>query len=150
FNDPGTNALFTAIVEKLRTDYLWEISSTLEGELTSEERKTIIPNDRIHYLREISSTIRSYHETTNKQSEHSRKLYQLQGVKEMRDDEGRSIVQTSEYKTNDFDQISDKDVYQRLQSWEDSKETCDSYTFTFKVRDKGITLDITTTSLSGL
>src|SRR5690625_3228837 len=34
FNDPGTNALFTAIVEKLRTDYLWEVRSTLEGELT--------------------------------------------------------------------------------------------------------------------
>src|SRR5699024_12019543 len=36
FNDPGTNALFTAIVEKLRKDYLWEISSTLER---SEERR---------------------------------------------------------------------------------------------------------------
>lgn len=150
FNDPGTNALFTAIVEKLRKDYLWEISSTLEGELTSEERKTIIPNDRIHYLREISSTIRSYHETTNKQSEISRKLYQLQGVKEMMDDEDESIVQTLENKMNDFEQILDKDVYQQLQSWEDAKETYDSDTFTFKVRDKDITLDITTTSLSGL
>src|SRR5699024_10479769 len=55
FNDPGTSALFTAIVDKHRKDYLWEITSTLIGELASDERKTIIPSDRIHYLREISS-----------------------------------------------------------------------------------------------
>src|SRR5699024_5022152 len=61
-----------------------------------------------------------------------------------------SIVQTLENKMNDFEQILDKDVYQQLQSWEDAKETYDSDTFTFKVRDKDITLDITTTSLSGL
>src|SRR5699024_889052 len=148
FNDPGTNALFTAIVEKLRTDYLWEISTTLEGELTSEERKTIIPNDRIHYLREISSTVRSYHEKTRKQSNISRNLYQLQGVKEMMEDE--SIVQALENKISDLEQVLDKDVYKELQSWEDTKKTYDSDTFTFKVRDKDITLDIKTTSLSGL
>src|SRR5699024_6789053 len=51
---------------------------------------------------------------------------------------------------NDFEQILDKDVYQQLHSWEDAKETYDSDTFTFRVRDKDITLDITTTSLSGL
>src|SRR5699024_3389102 len=57
---------------------------------------------------------------------------------------------TLENKMNDYEQILDKDVYQQLQSWEDAKETYDSDTFTFKVRDKYITLDITTTSLSGL
>src|SRR5699024_4115818 len=107
-------------------------------------------NDRIHYLREISSTIRSYHETTNKKSEISRKLYQLQGVKEIMDDEDESIVQTLENKMNEFEQILDKDVYQQLQYRKDEKETYDSDTFTIKVRDKDITLDITTTSLSGL
>src|SRR5699024_6086170 len=43
-----------------------------------------------------------------------------------------------------------KNTQNQLDSWEDTKNKYDNDTFTFKVRDKDITLDITTTTLSGL
>ncbi len=148
FNDPGTNALFMAILEKLQEDYGWEIQTELDGEVTSEERKTIIPNDRIHYLREISSIVRHYHATTETQSDIARKLYQLQGAKELIADEAAETTIDNVIKT--YEQKLSKQTQQLLSTWDDMRKRYSQDQFTFKVRDKEVSLDITTTSLSGL
>src|SRR5699024_691375 len=114
----------------------------------SEERKTIIPNDRIHYLREISSTIRSYHDRVKKQSDIARKLYQLQGTKRLIEDE---TIKTKIDETIEAYEVKlSNEAEQLLSSWDDTKELYDGETFTYQVRDKEISIDITTTSLSGL
>lgn len=148
FNDPGTNALFSAILEKLQADYNWEVSTKLDGSTVSEERKTIIPNDRIHYLREISTIVRQYHATTESQSDIARKLYQLQGAKELIADEAAATTIDNVIET--YEQKLSKQTQQLLSTWDDMRERYSQDTFTFKVRDKEVSLDITTTSLSGL
>lgn len=148
FNDPGTNTLFAAMMDKVKEQYKWDTDISLGSNALSAERKTIIPNDRIHYLREISSTIRSYHERVAKQSEIARKLYQLHGTKTLIQDE---LVESTIDETIEAYQTKLNNVEQQLlSSWDNTKAQYDSDTFTFKVRDKEISLDITTTSLSGL
>lgn len=148
FNDPGTDALFVAILNTLTQDYGWDLATELKGEILSEERKTIIPNDRIHYLREISSTIRSYDEQVLGQSDIARKLYQLYGAKKLVQDE------TVKYSLNKtiamYEQKLTQDTRQLLDDWNGLKQKYDRDTFKFRVRDKEVLLDITTTSLSGL
>src|SRR5690625_2749773 len=148
FKDPGTSALFWAIIHKLQEDYDWELTTTLEGTIVSEERKTVIPNDRIHYLREISSTVRNYHKRVEEQSDVARKLYQLNGTKEIIEDENTQNTLNNTIQA--YEDKLTKPSQQLLASWDEMKHKYDSDTFTFKVRDKEISLDITTTSLSGL
>src|SRR5690625_215898 len=148
FNDPGTNALFVAMMNKIKAAYDWELEIDLEGDVLSKERRTIIPNERIHYLREITSTIRSYHEQVQAQSDIARSLYQLNGTKALIQNE---LVETTIDETIEtYQQKLTKESQQLVESWHTLKRQYDSDTFTFKVRDKEISLDITTTSLSGL
>lgn len=148
FNDEGTNALFAAIMDKVNEQYDWDADISFSRNVVSEERKTIIPNDRIHYLREISSTIRSYHDRVKKQSDIARKLYQLQGTKRLIEDE---TIKTKIDETIEAYEVKlSNEAEQLLSSWDDTKELYDGETFTYQVRDKEISIDITTTSLSGL
>ncbi|MBO1002076.1 fused isobutyryl-CoA mutase/GTPase IcmF [Pseudogracilibacillus auburnensis] len=148
FNDPGTNALFASIIDKLNEQYDWDEKVPFDRHVLSSERKTIIPNDKIHYLRDISSTVRNYHKNVNEKSSIARKLYQLDGTKELIEDEqARKLIDQT------FDQHEEKLNHSEkklLYSWDDIKEKYDSDTFSFMIRDREIELDITTTSLSGL
>ena len=148
FNDPGTNALFLALMQKIKEQYQWELELSLDKTTSSEERRTIIPNERIHYLREISSTIRSYHEHVQDQSDVARRLYQLTGTKKMIQNE--LVESTIDEAIETYQQKLTKESQHLLETWDTLKQRYDSNTFTFNVRDKEISLDITTTSLSGL
>src|SRR5699024_4178134 len=59
FNDPGVFRLFSAIMEHFQTSFDWDIKLENKEASVQEERRTVIPKDRIHYLREISMTVRS-------------------------------------------------------------------------------------------
>src|SRR5699024_10611182 len=116
--------------------------------IVSSDHANIIPNDSVHYLREISATVRNYHKRAKEQSEIARKLYKLQGVEAILQEEAtkNEIKQT-------FDQYKEKlekKEQQLLGSWDGLQETYAKDTVTFPVRDKEITMNITTISLSGL
>src|SRR5690606_19106587 len=80
FNDPGTNTLFAALVQKINeiTDNEWNFSpKPIE---ISEKRDVIIPVNRQYYLREIVETVRTYHKQTKEQVKLARQLFQLEGA----------------------------------------------------------------------
>lgn len=148
FNDPGVNALFAAVIDKINEKHHWD-EQIPEGFLTlKQKRRTIIPNDHVHYLREISSTVRNYHKNVKAQSEIARKLYQIQGTKVLISDE--TVKKTLEQTFDQYEQHINRKEKQLLDTWDEKKKMYDGDTFTFKVRDKEVVLDITTTSLSGL
>ena len=62
FNDKGTNSLFAALVGKLneKTGSDWETS--YEQLMKTQKQNVIIPNDRRYYFREITDTVRGYHQ----------------------------------------------------------------------------------------
>ncbi|MBO8156603.1 MAG: methylmalonyl-CoA mutase family protein [Bacillaceae bacterium] len=148
FNDPGTNTLFAAIIDKLNEKYNWnETTSFTEKELV-EKKNLIIPNERRHYLREIVETVRNYHEDAKKQSDAARKLYQLKGTQEeMESEKAREEVEALIEK---YEKQIDEENKKLLEKWDEMKKQYQQDQMTYKVRDKEITMDLNTESLAGL
>ncbi|MBD1221505.1 fused isobutyryl-CoA mutase/GTPase IcmF [Virgibacillus halodenitrificans] len=148
FNDAGTNALFASLIDTLNERYAWTEEIKFERNIIAEKQNMIITNERRHYLREISTHVRSYHKHTKNQSEIARKIYQLEGAKEvLEEDEVQTVIDQSLEKYNEqLDARSRK----LLDSWDETKESYSKDKMTFKVRDKEIEMDLTTESLSGL
>lgn len=147
FHDPGVNRLFAALIKHLNDHYGWEEEIPFQDDVTVE-RRTIIPNDRIHYLRELSETVRKYHEHVEKQSDIARQLYRLEGTKEMvHEDEVRVLLEP--YKEKLMREL-ERDTEEMLERWEHLQERYEKDIYTFKIRDKIVELPLTTTSLSGL
>lgn len=80
FNDPGTNALFAALIEKVNQNTGTTWTTTFSKSAKVEKQNVIIPNDRRYYLREISDTVRNYHKKAQEQVGIARRLFQLEGA----------------------------------------------------------------------
>ncbi|SET23350.1 methylmalonyl-CoA mutase [Salinibacillus kushneri] len=148
FNDQGTNTLFHALIDKLNEDFEWNVTTTLQKTNDVKKQNLIIPNERKQYLRDIAQTVRSYHKRAEKQAEAARKLYQLKGVAEELKEESvvKEIHQTIEDYENELNHANRK----KLEDWDHLKEQYNQDEMTYKVRNKEITMDLKTESLSGL
>ncbi|MGI8316586.1 fused isobutyryl-CoA mutase/GTPase IcmF [Halobacillus mangrovi] len=148
FNDPGTNTLFAAIVDQFNEKYSWQDQTSLERVDKVEKQNVIIPNERKQYLRDISLAVRNYHKKTEDQAEKARKLYQLKGtLEELTDEETKASI---ERLIEDYEKSIDREAKEKLEDWDGLHERYSGDTYTFKVRNKEITMDLTTESLSGL
>ena len=148
FNDPGTNTLFAAIVDKLNDQFEWQDDTSFERVSKVEKQNVIIPNERQQYLRDISMAVRDYHKQTENQADKARKLYQLKGtLDQLEQGEAKASI---ERLVEDYEKSLDREAADKLADWEDLHKRYSGDTYTFKVRDKEITMDIVTESLSGL
>lgn len=152
FNDKGTNALFAAIVRVLNEKMGLDWTTSYDQLVKTEMQNVIIPTDRLHYLREISTVVREYHKKSEVQAELARKYFQLEG----------SIKALQEHGVDDVHVITLQsladDVYEELtaeskrilKNWETLKESYAGEEFVTKIRDREIKTILKTTSLSGL
>lgn len=152
FNDPGTNALFAALVNTINEKTGTEWTTTFSTKALVQKQNVIIPTDRRYYLREISETVRSYHKHAAEQAEIARRLFQLDGAMEaVRERETNSEVLSSlESLKQEFEQKLSAESKKILNSWETLKETYNAEKFVTKIRDKEIVTQLRTNSLSGL
>ncbi|KGP74162.1 fused isobutyryl-CoA mutase/GTPase IcmF [Pontibacillus yanchengensis] len=148
FNDPGTNTLFAALIDKLNEAYGWEESTPFERVTDVEKQNLIIPPERRQYLRDIVQTVHNYHEKAEEQSDLARKWYQVKGTSELIEDE--SSKETMENLAAEYEQKLEPANKQMLDEWDEVKERYAQDEMTFKIRDKEITMDLNTESLSGL
>lgn len=148
FNDTGTNALFASIIDTLNEKYDWDNEIDFERNIIAEKQNMIITNERRHYLREIATHVKNYHQHTETQSHIARKLYQLEGTKEVLDDE--NVLSIIDNKIKSYSEELDPKAKKLLEPWNETKESYSKDTMTFSVRDKEIKMDISTTSLAGL
>ncbi|WP_163527453.1 fused isobutyryl-CoA mutase/GTPase IcmF [Halobacillus ihumii] len=147
FNDPGTNTLFAAIIDKLNETYEWQDDTSFERVDKVEKQNVIIPNEQKQYLRDIALAVRDYHKHTEQQADQARKLYQLKGTIDLLEDgEHKASI---ERLVEDYERKLDRESSEKLADWDDLHERYSGETYTFKVRDKEITMDLTTESLSG-
>lgn len=104
---------------RLNEKFDWNVPIPFERHLVSKERKTIIHNERVHYLREISTVVKTYHGNVQKQAEIARKLYQLQGTKTLLSESEQHVAidEMIEY----FDTKIENDKKQLLDSWNEKK-----------------------------
>ncbi|QHT48186.1 methylmalonyl-CoA mutase family protein [Bacillus sp. SB49] len=147
FNDPGTNTLFAALVDKLKETYEWQEETSFSKTGKVEKQNVIIPNERQQYLRDISMTVRRYHEESEKQAAQERKLYQLKGSFHLLE-EGAGKEQLKQM-IDDLEASIDPEAKRLVDGWDDLHDKYSGDTYTFQVRGKEITMDLTTESLSG-
>ncbi|CAM3836544.1 fused isobutyryl-CoA mutase/GTPase IcmF [Mesobacillus zeae] len=152
FNDPGTNALFAALIEKIneKTGTGWSTSFSKEAKV--EKQNVIIPNDRRYYLREISDTVRSYHQKAAEQAEAARRLFQIEGALEALNEsgaEGEASLALQKLKEQ-VEETLTPETKKILSGWLELKEKYAGDRFVTKIRDKEIVTELRTKSLSGL
>ena len=80
FNDPGTNSLYKAIMDKLVEKTGTKLVSTFEITDEMSEKIFVIPPSRTRYLSEIAENNRNYDSWVELQVEVADKLYSLQNT----------------------------------------------------------------------
>ncbi|KGX86473.1 fused isobutyryl-CoA mutase/GTPase IcmF [Pontibacillus litoralis] len=148
FNDPGTNTLFAALVDLINDKYGWEESTPFERVTNVEKQNLIIPPERQQYLRDIVQTVHHYHEKAEEQSDKARKWYQLTKSANLIEEETmkQQLLTTAAH----YEHQLDPNHKQTLEQWDDLKHRYSQEVMTYAVRNKEITIDLTTESLSGL
>lgn len=152
FNDPGTNALFAALVDKINEKAGTNWSTSFSTNAVVEKQNIIIPNDRRYYLREISETVRGYHKHAAEQASLARRLFQIDGAIEAakeKDANGEVLSFLQKMKQEIESQLT-TETRNILENWKSLKEKYSGEQFVTKIRDKEIVTELRTKSLSGL
>ncbi|MBQ0138685.1 MAG: methylmalonyl-CoA mutase family protein [Kurthia sp.] len=151
FNDKGTNSLFAALVHTINDKLGYDWKTSYEEFVKTQKQNVIIPNDRRYYLREISETVRNYHQKSAQQVDVARRLFTLHGaieaVKETGGDE--QTLQTLDALVKATEDQLTAESKQILRNWSKLKEDYAGDEYVTKVRDKEIRTILRTESLSG-
>src|SRR5699024_124004 len=125
----------------------WDEEIDFERHVIAEKQNMIITNERRHYLREIATHVRDYHKNVSKQSDIARKLYQLEGTKDILNEEQHDDIDNA----LDTDKETVSPLAEKLlNSLEESKERYAGEKMSSTVRDKEFEMDIVPESLSGI
>jgi isobutyryl-CoA mutase len=152
FNDPGTNALFAALVNKINEKAGTDWTTSFSTNAVVEKQNVIIPNDRRYYLREISETVRGYQKLAADQADLARRLFQLEGTIEVvKEREANSEVLSSlQVLKEEVEKKLTPESKHIIENWEALKKKYSADQFVTKIRDKEIVTELRTKSLSGL
>lgn len=152
FNDPGMNTLYKVIMDKLveKTGAKLESQFAITREMS--EKIFVIPPDRTRYLSEISENNRSYDQWVDHQVAVADKLYGLHtsidALKNSKvEDKDRLIKGLQE--AYELEKLNfDPKNMALIESWEAKKEQYRNPEFKFMVRDKELSIQTHTESLS--
>jgi methylmalonyl-CoA mutase len=160
FNDPGTNALYRAIIDTLvnkagANHLMSDFRST--GEMS--EKIYIIPPNRTRYLSEISESNRAYDKRSRDQSDVAQKLYGLYqavlsfGGPDLLDVEASTLTEEGTIgdliaRFVDLRKDLDPRYWDIITTWESKVKKYSDELYTFSVRGKEINIKTHTESLS--
>ncbi|NND77104.1 MAG: methylmalonyl-CoA mutase family protein [Flavobacteriales bacterium] len=152
FNDPGTNALYKAIIEKIDEKTEAELKSGFKTEKDQSEKIFIIPPKRTRYLSEISENNRNYDKWVKEQSVIAEKLYAIRTsinhiLESALDDKDR-LIKGLEENFEDLKKDIDPRNFEIIESFQAERERYKADEYVFKVRDKEIKIQTHSTSLS--
>ncbi|HPQ20738.1 MAG TPA: methylmalonyl-CoA mutase family protein [Saprospiraceae bacterium] len=148
FNDPGTNALYKALIEKIVEKTGAPLRSKSQLITGESEKQYIIPPARVRYLSEISENNRNYDKWVMAQSELATKAYQLQGVMQFKNMESATHSTLNEEYQKSMEDM-DGHCKRILESWPDTVRNYSSDIFTYHVRNKAIEIKTKTKTLAG-
>jgi methylmalonyl-CoA mutase len=152
FNDPGTNTLYRALMDKIVEKTGADLQSRFSASDELSEKIYIIPPARVRYLSEISENNRGYDKRSKEQAAVAQKLFGIRKTIETLstgkiEDKDRIIKQLEEvYQILTLD-IDPKNL-ELLKTWEAKKRQYQDEYYTFKVRDKDIKIKTHSESLS--
>ena len=158
FNDPGTNELYKAVIQKVIEKSNLDWQSTINLRTGNSEKIYIIPPNRVRYLSDITKTNRDYDTWVKEQAEVAQDLYALERVKSMVN--GQQSTKSKESVDNGLSTVDSiienkrlklhPECQQILNTWKEKKANYNNEFYVFKVRDKEIKIKTHTTSLSHL
>ncbi|MGC4056716.1 MAG: methylmalonyl-CoA mutase family protein [Chitinophagaceae bacterium] len=152
FNDPGTNTLYRALMDKVVEKTGAALQSSFHASDELSEKIFIIPPARSRYLSEISENNRGYDKRSREQAAVAQKLFGIRKTIETLtdsriEDKDRLIKELQEvYQKVSLD-LDPKNL-QLLEQWEMKKRQYQDEYYVFKVRDKELKIKTHTESLS--
>ncbi len=142
FNDPGTNELYKAVIQKVIEKSTLDWKSNLNLRTGNAEKIYIIPPSRVRYLSDITTANRNYDKWVNKQAEIANNLYAFDRLK--------NLLKQDEVESLEKQFTLDAECKEILDTWKEKKANYHNEYYVFKVRDKEIKIKTHTESLSHL
>lgn len=154
FNDPGTNTLYRALIDKIVEKTGADFKSNFHPSEEQSEKIYIIPPARVRYLSEITENNRAYNKKAEAEAAVAQKLFAIhKTIETLQDsdieDKDRMIKTLQEAYHKQTLEIDPKNL-ETLQNWESRKKKYEDEFFIFKVRDKELKIKTHTESLSHL
>lgn len=152
FNDPGTNTLYRALMDKIVEKTGADLQSKFSASDELSEKIFIIPPARARYLSEIAENNRGYDKRSKDQAAVAQKLFGIRKTIETLaasqvEDKDRLIKTLEEVYQNTALDIDPKNL-ELLKNWEAKKRQYQDEYYTFKVRDKELKIKTHSESLS--
>ena len=152
FNDPGTNTLYKALMDKLVEKTGTNLKSTFKITNEMSEKIYIIPPNRTRYLSEISEASRNYDKWVNDQGSIAIQLQSIRNtistLKSSKIDDKDLIVKALEEQSEIIRLDLDPRNLKTLETFDDKKKQYQNEYYIFKVRDKEIKIKTHYESLS--
>jgi methylmalonyl-CoA mutase len=154
FNDPGMNTLYKVIMDHIVQKTGGDLQSTFTITREMSQKVFVIPPERTRYLSEISESNRAYDKWVEQQVAVAEKLYGFHlsmaalqaSALEDKDRLIKSLQEAFETEKLNFDPKN----WEILQNWAAKKQAYKNPTYEFKVRDKVLSIQTHTESLSHL
>lgn len=172
FNDPGMNALYRSVINKIVEKTGAFLPSTFHASGEMSEKIYIIPSNRTRYLSEISESNRAYDKAAASQAGLAQKLYgvykTIESITEIKPDLDKNGIiglsfsdeKIKEENTGFLKLLIDQFEKLKIEllpknwdlicQWETVKQNYKNPEYTFKVRGQEIKAETHTRSLSGL
>ncbi len=149
FNDPGMNSLYKVIMDKLVEKAGAELPSTFEITEEMSEKIFVIPPKRNRYLSEISESNRGYDEWVDAQVALADKLCAIdRTIKTLVEEVDVIKVLQAQFDKLKLD-FDPKNIL-IIEGWEDKVQKYKDPVYKFKVRDKELSIETHSESLSHL
>ncbi len=154
FNDWGTTELYNALIRKVNERLREKDGDTAASfrefvEHNVSDDSTVIPPKRVRYLSEIVESNHAYDQQVKKQAETARKLYQLEGTRQLLADHDhvQQALQSAYEETRK--ELSEENS-SFLENWNSFTEEMAADSFSYFVRGKEIKVETKYESLSHL
>ncbi|MFB0979316.1 MAG: methylmalonyl-CoA mutase family protein [Alteromonadaceae bacterium] len=153
FNDRGMTELYNAVITALNTKAGLVVGDILSTEGTLANKSSVIPGNRFRYLSEISESNRGYDAWVEKQTTTAQKLYgihqAIETAKETDSEVSADLVTQLEALYTHVELDLDPKNKVLLEQWAAKVQRYKDPEFTFKVRDKELSIETHSKSLSG-
>jgi len=152
FNDPGMNNLYNSVFNVLSKKTKVSFANHKDIGKEQSEKIYIIPPKRIRYLSEISENNRKYDKWVAKQSDIAQDLYALDhSIRTLKKDKANAeLISQLQHKFDSRLKDLDPYNYEKIEEWDATKNRYKDPVYTFKVRDKEISIETHSESLSHL
>jgi methylmalonyl-CoA mutase len=153
FNDRGMTELYNAVITELNTKAGLTVGDILSIEGTLDNKTSVIPGARIRYLSEISENNRGYDAWVEKQSTVAQKLYgihkAIETAKDTDSEVSADLVTQLEALYTHVELDLDPKNKVLLEQWASKVQRYKDPEFKFKVRNKELSIETHSKSLSG-